>query len=139
MPPRRVRIHDLKARKQRGEKIAVLTAYDASFARVLDAAARKFGFSITFDHLDWNCDRQVKSGHWMPDNWKEVVGGHHAPATQHDLWLWINGSSRDVVFEHARAAANAVIPFTLRQRSRVQSFFMYSTMASLSSTERVVP
>jgi putative iron-dependent peroxidase len=32
------------------------------------------------------------------------VGGHHAPATQHDFWLWINGSSRDVVFEHARAA-----------------------------------
>jgi putative iron-dependent peroxidase len=33
------------------------------------------------------------------------VGGHHAPATQHDLWLWINGSSEDVVFEHARAAS----------------------------------
>jgi putative iron-dependent peroxidase len=36
------------------------------------------------------------------------LGGHHAPATQHDLWLWINGSSQDVVFEHARAAAIAV-------------------------------
>jgi putative iron-dependent peroxidase len=34
-----------------------------------------------------------------------VVGGHHAPASQHDLWVWINGSSRDVVFEHSRAAA----------------------------------
>ncbi len=33
------------------------------------------------------------------------IGGHHAPATQHDVWLWINGSSRDVVFEHARPAA----------------------------------
>ena len=33
------------------------------------------------------------------------VGGHHAPASQHDLWLWISGSSRDVVFEHTRAAA----------------------------------
>ncbi len=32
------------------------------------------------------------------------IGGHHAPATQHDFWLWINGSSQDVVFEHARAA-----------------------------------
>ena len=32
------------------------------------------------------------------------VGGHHAPATQHDFWLWISGSSQDVVFEHARAA-----------------------------------
>ena len=35
-------------------------------------------------------------------------GGHHAPATQHDLWLWINGSSQDVVFEHARAASQAI-------------------------------
>ena len=32
------------------------------------------------------------------------IGGHHAPATQHDFWLWISGSSRDVVFEHSRAA-----------------------------------
>ena len=31
-----------------------------------------------------------------------TVGGHHAPATQHDFWLWISGSSQDVVFEHAR-------------------------------------
>jgi len=37
-----------------------------------------------------------------------MLGGHHAPATQHDLWLWINGSSQDVVFEHARAAAGAI-------------------------------
>jgi len=45
---------------------------------VLDAAARKFGFTIAFDHFDWNCDGQVKSGHWMPDNWKEQAGGHDA-------------------------------------------------------------
>jgi len=32
------------------------------------------------------------------------IGGHHAPATQHDFWLWVSGSSQDVVFEHARAA-----------------------------------
>jgi len=37
-----------------------------------------------------------------------ALGGHHAPATQHDLWLWINGSSQDVVFEHTRAAARAI-------------------------------
>ncbi len=35
-------------------------------------------------------------------------GGHRAPAEQHDLWLWLNGSSRDVVFEHARAAASTL-------------------------------
>ncbi|MGH2483246.1 MAG: cyclic nucleotide-binding domain-containing protein, partial [Candidatus Limnocylindria bacterium] len=37
-----------------------------------------------------------------------TLGGHHAPATQHDLWLWVNGSSEDVVFEHTRAAAKAI-------------------------------
>jgi putative iron-dependent peroxidase len=36
------------------------------------------------------------------------LGGYHAPAAQHDLWLWISGSSQDVVFEHARAAAVAI-------------------------------
>ena len=37
-----------------------------------------------------------------------TLGGHHAPATQHDFWLWISGSSQDVVFEHARAAVLAL-------------------------------
>ncbi|MEO8251722.1 MAG: Dyp-type peroxidase [Chloroflexota bacterium] len=37
-----------------------------------------------------------------------TLGGHRAPASQHDIWLWINGSSRDVVFEHSRAAAAAI-------------------------------
>ena len=37
-----------------------------------------------------------------------MLGGHHAPATQHDFWLWVSGSSQDVVFEHARAAVLAV-------------------------------
>jgi 3-methyl-2-oxobutanoate hydroxymethyltransferase len=35
---RRVRVPDLKAKKARGEKIAVLTAYDATMARLLDRA-----------------------------------------------------------------------------------------------------
>jgi 3-methyl-2-oxobutanoate hydroxymethyltransferase len=35
---RRVRVPDLKAKKSRGEKIAVLTAYDATLARLLDRA-----------------------------------------------------------------------------------------------------
>jgi len=34
--------------------------------------------------------------------------GRTAPATQHDIWLWINGSTPDVVFEHARAAARTL-------------------------------
>lgn len=35
---KRVRVKDLKERKQRGEKIAMLTAYDATFARLLEKA-----------------------------------------------------------------------------------------------------
>jgi len=38
MQHRPVRVPDLKARKQRGEKIAMLTAYDATMARLLDRA-----------------------------------------------------------------------------------------------------
>jgi putative iron-dependent peroxidase len=40
----------------------------------------------------------------------EVTGpnGHHAPAAQHDAWMWISGSAPDVTFDHARAAAAAV-------------------------------
>jgi putative iron-dependent peroxidase len=36
----------------------------------------------------------------------DVVGsdGRTAPATQHDAWLWVSGTSDDVVFEHTRAA-----------------------------------
>ena len=37
MDQRRVRVPELKRRKARGEKIAVLTAYDATMARLLDA------------------------------------------------------------------------------------------------------
>jgi tartrate dehydrogenase/decarboxylase/D-malate dehydrogenase len=46
--------------------------------RVLDAAARRFGFTLGLEHLDWNCDRLAKTGQWMPENWKDVVGDHDA-------------------------------------------------------------
>ena len=42
-----------------------------------------------------------------------ALGGHHAPALQHDVWLWINGGTPDVVFEHARAAALTLDPALL--------------------------
>ena len=40
----------------------------------------------------------------------EVLGldGHQAPATQHDVLVWISGSSSDVVFEHSRLASAAI-------------------------------
>ena len=42
--------------------------------RALDGAARRFGFTLQLEQLDWNCDRLVKTGHWMPENWKELIG-----------------------------------------------------------------
>lgn len=38
MTPSRIRVPDLKEKKARGEKIAMLTAYDATMARLLDQA-----------------------------------------------------------------------------------------------------
>lgn len=35
-------------------------------------------------------------------------GNKFAPARQHDAWIWINGSTPDVTFDHARAAWLAV-------------------------------
>lgn len=37
-PPRRVRVHHLREAKERGERITMLTAYDAPTARILDDA-----------------------------------------------------------------------------------------------------
>src|SRR6266511_152866 len=46
--------------------------------RALDAASRRFGFTLRLEHLDWNCDRLARTGQWMPENWKDVVGDHDA-------------------------------------------------------------
>jgi putative iron-dependent peroxidase len=58
------------------------------------------------------------------------LGGHHAPATQHDLWLWINGSSQDVVFEHTRAAAVAIE--TVAQLANEQVAFVHRDSRDLT-------
>lgn len=47
--------------------------------RILDAAARKFGIDLHYDHFDFSsCDYYLKHGKMMPDNWKELIGGHDA-------------------------------------------------------------
>jgi porphyrinogen peroxidase len=58
------------------------------------------------------------------------LGGHHAPATQHDLWLWMNGSSQDVVFEHTRAAASAIE--TVAQLANEQVAFVHRDSRDLT-------
>ncbi|WP_332775781.1 tartrate dehydrogenase [Polaromonas sp.] len=47
--------------------------------RVLDAAARKFGIDLQFDHFDFSSwDYFEKHGQMLPDNWKDQIGGHDA-------------------------------------------------------------
>jgi tartrate dehydrogenase/decarboxylase/D-malate dehydrogenase len=47
--------------------------------RVLDAAARKFGIDLQFDHFDFSSwDYYEKHGKMLPDNWKDQIGGHDA-------------------------------------------------------------
>ncbi len=58
------------------------------------------------------------------------LGGHHAPASQHDVWLWINGSSQDVVFEHTRAAAAAIE--TVAQLANEQVAFVHRDSRDLT-------
>jgi len=42
----------------------------------------------------------------------EIVGrdGHVAPATQHDIWIWIHGTGTDVVLDTATAVTEALAP-----------------------------
>jgi tartrate dehydrogenase/decarboxylase/D-malate dehydrogenase len=42
----------------------------------VDAAARKFGIDLHFDHFDWSCDNYAKHNYWMPADWKDQIGGH---------------------------------------------------------------
>jgi tartrate dehydrogenase/decarboxylase/D-malate dehydrogenase len=47
--------------------------------RVLEAAASRFGFDLTFDHFDFaSCDYYARHGKMMPDDWKTLIGGHDA-------------------------------------------------------------
>lgn len=47
--------------------------------RVVDAAARKFGIDIAFDHFDFSSwDYCEKHGKYLPDDWKDRIGGHDA-------------------------------------------------------------
>jgi tartrate dehydrogenase/decarboxylase/D-malate dehydrogenase len=47
--------------------------------RVLDAAARKFGLDLKFNHYDFaSCDYFEKHGQMMPDDWKDILGPQNA-------------------------------------------------------------
>src|SRR5579864_3187888 len=47
--------------------------------RVLEAAAKKFGFELRADHFDFaSCDYYEKHGRMMPEDWKEKIGRYDA-------------------------------------------------------------
>lgn len=66
--------------------------------RVLEAAAKRFGFTVTLDHFDFaSCDYYAKNGEMMPEDWKSRIEKHDAiffgavgwPATVPDhVSLW---------------------------------------------------
>ena len=47
--------------------------------RVMEAAASKFGIDLQFDYFDFSSwDYFEKYGKMLPDNWKDLIGGHDA-------------------------------------------------------------
>ena len=47
--------------------------------RVIEAAAKKHGVSVKFDHFDFaSYDYYEKHGQMMPDDWKAQIGKHDA-------------------------------------------------------------
>jgi tartrate dehydrogenase/decarboxylase/D-malate dehydrogenase len=47
--------------------------------RVLEAAAKKHGVDVHFDHFDFACwEYYEKHGQMMPDDWKDKIGKHDA-------------------------------------------------------------
>lgn len=47
--------------------------------RVVDAAARRFGIGVAFDHFDFSSwDYYERHGQMLPDDWKDRIGGHDA-------------------------------------------------------------
>ena len=47
--------------------------------RVIEAAAKKHGVAVRFDHFDFaSYDYYEKHGQMMPDDWKDRIGKHDA-------------------------------------------------------------
>ena len=47
--------------------------------RVLQAACERFNISVKLDHFDFSSWAYFeKHGKMLPDNWKDLIGGHEA-------------------------------------------------------------
>jgi porphyrinogen peroxidase len=77
--------------------------------RAPDVSAGGVNFVIAFGSDFWRAIAPDQAPAGLAP-FTEIRGpnGKNAPAHQHDVWIWINGSEPDVAFEHARAAWFAV-------------------------------
>jgi tartrate dehydrogenase/decarboxylase/D-malate dehydrogenase len=46
--------------------------------RALEAAAARHGIALEFVHFDWDCDRYVRTGRMMPEDWFETLSPFEA-------------------------------------------------------------
>jgi tartrate dehydrogenase/decarboxylase/D-malate dehydrogenase len=46
--------------------------------RALEVLAERGGFSFTFDHFDWSCERYLETGRMMPEDGLDQIAGHDA-------------------------------------------------------------
>ena len=64
--------------------------------RVLDAAARRFGFELELTHYDWSCETYARTGKMMPDDGLERLRAHDSvflgavgwPGVPDNVSLW---------------------------------------------------
>ena len=66
--------------------------------RVLEAAAKRWGFTVQQDTFDFaSCDYFARHGRMMPEDWKEKIGSHDAiffgavgwpAAVPAHMWVW---------------------------------------------------
>ncbi|WP_458096209.1 tartrate dehydrogenase [Roseomonas sp. WA12] len=64
--------------------------------RVLDAAARRYGFELELAHFDWSCETYAKTGKMMPDDGLEQLRQHDSvflgavgwPGVPDNVSLW---------------------------------------------------
>ncbi|HEX6713656.1 MAG TPA: Dyp-type peroxidase [Thermoleophilaceae bacterium] len=87
----------------------------ASFRRLRapEVAAGGINLVVAFGARLWTSVAPAWAGGVA--DFREVLGagGHTAPATQHDAWIWISASEADVAWDHARAAVAAVADVTV--------------------------
>jgi tartrate dehydrogenase/decarboxylase/D-malate dehydrogenase len=98
--------------------------------RVLEAAARRFGFAFDWDELPWSCDYYARHGRMMPEDWFERLRTHAAmyfgavgwPATVPDhvsLWgsliQWRRGFDQYVNLRPCRLMAGVPSPLANRK------------------------